>query len=136
MIVTGDKVVEWVAKRTNEFGNFGASVGIGIEKDGELIGGVVYNEFNGVNINVHVASDMSRKWLTREFLWFVFYYAFEQCKVNRVTALIDEGNAHALQFNLKLGFTEDARIHGASPSGDLVILGMFKKDCRWLEIKK
>ena len=134
-IVTGTHVVEWVAQKTNEFGNFGASVGIGLEKNGELIGGVVFNEYNGVNINIHVASDMSRRWLTKEFLWFIFYYAFEQAKVNRITALIGEGNTHALEFNQRVGFTYETRVKGADPTGDMLILGMFKEQCKWLDVK-
>ena len=135
-IVTGPQVVEWVAKRTNEFGNFGAAVGIGLERDGEIIGGVVLNEYNGVNINVHIASDESKRWMNKEFLWYVLHYCFEEAKVNRVTALIGEGNKAAIHLNERIGFKHEAAIEGAHPTGKMLILGMFKKDCKWLNIKR
>ena len=65
MIVIGQPVVEWVAKQTNDFGNFGCAVGFGVESDGQLIAGVVFNEYNGVNMNIHVASDGSRRWISK-----------------------------------------------------------------------
>ncbi len=131
-IVTGQHVVDWVATRTNEFGNYGAAIGVGLERDNQLIAGVVFNDYNGANINMHVASDGSRHWLNREFLWFCFYYAFEQAKVKRITALIGEGNLAALRFNDHIGFTEETRLKDAHPNGDMIVRVMFKKDCRWL----
>ena len=135
-IVTGPQVVEWVAKRTNEFGDFGAAVGIGLAKDGEIVGGVVLNEYNGVNINVHIASDESKMWMNKEFLWYVFHYAFEEANVNRMTALIGEGNKAAIHLNTRMGFKHEAAIEGAHPTGKMLILGMFKQDCKWLNIKR
>ena len=131
MIVIGPGVVEWVAKRTNEYGNFGSAVGIGWQRNGKLTCGVVYNDFNGANINMHVASE-GASWLTREFLWTVFDYPFNQAKVKRVTALIGEGNAAARRFNEHIGFTMEARLKDAHPTGDLLIYVLKRGDCRWI----
>ena len=131
-IVTGQRVVEWVAKQTNEFGNFGAAVGIGLEKDGRFVAGVVFNDYNGSNICMHVASDGSRHWLTREYLWFVFHYAFEQANVKRITGLVGESNEAAIRFDTHIGFSEEARLKDAHPDGDLIVFCMRKEDCRWL----
>ena len=132
MIVTGQAVVEWVAKRTNEFGNFGCAVGIGWEREGALVAGVAYSDYNGVNIQMHVASDGTRRWMTREFLWTCFDYPFNQAKVRRVTGLVGEGNAAARRFDENLGFVLEARLKGAHPTGDLLIYCMMKDNCRWL----
>jgi len=56
VIVTGKGVVEWVAKRTNEFGSFGTDIGIGWSKNGELVAGVAYAEWNGPNVVCHIAA--------------------------------------------------------------------------------
>lgn len=131
MIVLGPQVIEWVAKRTNEHGNFGCAQGIGWSKKGRLIAGVVYNDFNGVNMNMHVAAEGSQ-WLTREFLWTCFDYPFNQAKVNRVTGLVGEGNSAAREFDEHLGFILEARLKDAHPTGDLLVYKMLKKDCRWI----
>src|SRR3990167_7695851 len=132
MIVVGQAVVEWVAKRTHEFGNFGCAVGIGWARGGELIAGVAFNEFNGVNINMHVSSDGTRQWMTREYLWACFHYPFEQAKVKRITGLVGEGNRQSQRFNEHLGLRLEATLEGAHPTGDLLIYRMRKADCRFL----
>lgn len=124
-------MVEWVAKRTNDFGNYGAAVGIGFERDGGLIAGVVYNEFNGVNICMHVASDGSKRWLTREYLRACFDYPFHQAKVKRVTGLVGEGNHEARRFDEHLGFKLETRLKGAHPTGDLLVYVMWREDCKY-----
>ena len=131
-VVTGQKVVEWVAKHTSEFGNYGAAVGIGLEHDKRLIAGVVFNEYNGANIQMHVASDGSRSWMNKEYLWFCFYYPFEQAKVNRITTVVASSNVRAAEFNRHIGFTEETRLKDAHPDGDLIVFRMFKSECRWL----
>jgi RimJ/RimL family protein N-acetyltransferase len=135
VIVAGPGVVEWVAKRTNEYGNFGAAVGIGIERNGELAGGVALNEYNGVNINMHVAAAHPR-WLTREFLFVIFDYCFRQAGVRRITGLVGEGNTRARRFDEKVGFKLETRLKDADPSGDLLVYVMRKEGCRWLKWRK
>ena len=132
-IVVGQPVVEWVAKLTDEYGNFGAAVGFGIEKDGALVAGVVFNEYNGVNMNMHVASDGSKDWMTRELLWMVFDYAFRQAKVKRLTGLVGEGNAVSRIFTERIGFELETTLESAHPTGKLLIYRMFKDKCKWIK---
>jgi RimJ/RimL family protein N-acetyltransferase len=132
MLVIGDYVVQWVAKRTNEYGNFGASQAIGWERGGELVAGVVYAEYNGVNIVCHIASDGSKQWLTREYLRTIFDFPFIQLRVNRITVCIGEGNSASRRFVEHLGFEREARLTGAHPTGDLLVYRMQKGACRWI----
>ena len=132
MIVTGQAVVEWVAKRTNEFGNYGCAVGIGWTHDDVLVAGVAYNEYNGANIQMHVASDGTKLWMRREFLWACFDYPFNQAKVRRVTGVVSEGNKSAQKFNEHLGFKLEARLKDAHPTGDLLVYVMWKDNCKWV----
>lgn len=132
MIVTGQRIVEWVAKRTNEYGNFGAAVGIGWERGGSLVAGVAYSDYNGVNMLMHVASDGSKRWMRREFLRVCFDYPFNQAKVRRVTGLVGEGNLAARRFDEHLGFVLETTLQDAHPSGDLLVYVMWKRNCRWL----
>ena len=131
-IVIGQPVVSWVASHTQEYGNFGASVGFGIEDDGKLIAGVVFSDYNGANINMHVASDGSKRWMTREFLWMVFDYPFNQAKVKRITGLVGEKNYAARKFDEHIGFVYETTLKDAHPDGGMIVYRMFREDCRWL----
>jgi RimJ/RimL family protein N-acetyltransferase len=131
-IVIGRPVVDWTAAQMGQHVVFGAAVGFGIEQDGEIIAGVVFDDYNGVNINMHVASSKPR-WMTRELLWMVFDYAFNQAKVNRITGLVGEGNTAAREFDEHIGFTLETTLKAAHPSGDLLIYRMFRDECKWLK---
>lgn len=132
MIVIGKEVVEWVAKQTNEYGNFGSDIGIGWARNGIGIAGVVYSDYNGPNIVCHIASDGTRKWLTRQFLWTIFDYPFNQIECQRITVCIGQGNRNSIKFVTHLGFQLEATLESAHPTGDLLVWRMFKKDCRWI----
>lgn len=135
-VVIGPGVVQWVERVNNRKDGYGFAVGIGVERDGEIAGGVVFHDFNGANIFIHVASNGSRKWLTREFLHVIFSYAFDQCKVARITGVVPESNTAAFGFDTAVGFIEEARMVGAHPKGDMVILKMTRDSCRWIDYER
>lgn len=131
-LVIGKGVVEWVAAQTSEFGNFGTDVGIGWQKDGQIIAGVAYANWNGPNVECHIASDGSKTWLSRQFLWTIFDYPFNQLGCNRITACVGEGNSQSRNFVVRLGLELETTLKAAHPSGDLYIYRMFKDNCRWI----
>lgn len=131
-LVVGKGVVEWVAAKTNEFGNFGTDVGIGWLKDRQIVAGVAYANWNGPNVECHIASDGSKKWLSRQFLWAIFDYPFNQLGCNRITACVGEQNSQSRNFVVRLGLTLETTLEAAHPSGDLYIYRMWKKDCAWI----
>lgn len=136
-LTLGQFVVEWVARRTNEFGNFGAAQGIGLQQlipgvGWGTIAGVAYAEFNGPNVVCHIAA-VGRQWATREYLWTIFDYPFNQLKCSRITVCIGEGNKDSRRFVEHLGFTQEANLQGAHPTGDLVVYRMLRSECRFLE---
>ena len=131
-LVIGPEVVNWVARRTNEFGRFGTDIGIGWARDGALVAGVAYADWNGPNVVCHIASDGSRRWATREYLWTIFDYPFNQLKVKRITVCVGEGNSDSRRFVQHLGFRLESTLRAAHPSGDLLVYSMFSEQCRWL----
>lgn len=134
MLVVGKGVVEWVAQRTNEYGNFGTDVGIGWQKHGKIVAGVAYANWNGKNLECHIASDGSRRWLTRQYLWTIFHYPFCQLGAKRITVCVGEGNADSTRFVKHLGFILEAKLQDAHPTGDLQIFRMFANECRFLQV--
>ena len=133
-LVIGPEVVRWVARKTNEYGNFGTAQGIGWQKDGLIVAGVAYCEWNGPNVVCHIASDGSRRWLTREYLRVIFDYPFNQLGCKRITVCVGEGNGASRRFVEHLGFTRETTLAGAHPSGDLLVYRLWKEDCRWTKV--
>ncbi len=131
-LVIGKEVVRWVAKQTNEYGDFGTDIGIGWKKNDVLVGGVAYSYWNGVNVQAHVASDGSKRWLTRQYLWTIFDYPFNQLNCNRVTLCIGEGNKDSRRFAEHLGFALETTLEAAHPTGNLMIYRMWKRNCKWI----
>lgn len=105
---------------------------ISSEKDGRLLGGVIFTGYTGVSIGLHCAG-FDPKWVDRDLLWMAFHYPFVQLNCHKITATIPSGNLKALLFDRKLGFSEEARIKDATPDGDLIILSMRRDECRWLK---
>lgn len=132
-IVTGQnrRVADFVAAKIGNGNTFANYAAVGLEKDGELIAGVVYSEYNGSNVFMHVGAT-GKRWLTREYLWFCFYYPFEQMGVKRITGVVEEGNIAARMFDEHLGFQLETRLQDAGRSGDLLIYRMFKDECKFL----
>jgi RimJ/RimL family protein N-acetyltransferase len=106
---------------------------IGHEENGEIIAVVGYDNYNGATIAMHVAG-INKRWATREFLRFVFYYPFEQLDVNKVLGFVSSNNQEALKFDRHIGFVDEAIIKDGAPDGDLHILTMTRKQCRLLDV--
>lgn len=107
--------------------------GIGLEKDGRMVAGVIYEGYTGHNIFMHVAAEPGGKWLTKGFLRAGFSYPFEQLKVDRVTGWVEASNAQARRFDEHLGFAPEAVLKGAATDGgDVIIYTMWRKDCRYV----
>ena len=134
MLVIGKEVVSWVAKRTNEFGNFGTDIGIGWERGGKLVAGTAFANWNQVNIEAHIAAE-GKHCLTREYLWTIFDYPFNQLKVRRVTLCIGEGNKPSRRFAEHLGFILEAELADAHPTGKLCIYRQYRHECRFLQVR-
>lgn len=126
------RLVPWVAERTGG-GTFRPdATAIGLERDGELVAAVVFDGFSKADCNMHVASDGSKRWLSRGFLAAVFAYPFTQLGLRRVTALVPASNTVALEFDKGLGFVQEGYHPHGLPDDDLVTLGMLRGACRYL----
>lgn len=106
--------------------------GLGLERDGELIAGVLYEGYNGVNVWMHVAITPGKK-LTMEFIRYCFYYPFVELGCKRVSGYVEDSNEAAKRFDEHLGFTREAVLRGAAADGgDVILYVMRREDCRYL----
>ena len=126
------RVADFVAAGIDGEESYGKFVAFGVEDKGELKGGIVYYGYNGVNIYASIRG--VGNWLTRDFLWAIFHYPFEQAKVGRITAVIENNNKMSHNLAKRLGFTHEATLQKAGRSGDLHIYRMFRDDCKWLGV--
>ncbi len=121
----------WVAEKVGGTYTPIGSEAIGMLKEGELVCGVLYEDFNGSSVKAHIAGT-GKRWLTREFLKVMFDYPFNQLKVKKLIGLVDETNLAARRFDEHLGFVLEAVIKDAAPHGDMLILTMTKEQCRFI----
>lgn len=132
MIVIGEGVCEWVAQRIDGRYYAGSGQGIGIEKDGQIVCGVIFEGHNGRSIQIHVALEPGAR-MTREWFKVLFSYAFNQLGVQKIIGVVDSTNQAALRFDKHIGFVEEAVIKDAGKHGDMHILTMTRQHCRFLE---
>lgn len=106
--------------------------GLGLERDGELIAGVLYEGYNRVNVWMHVATTPGKKW-TMEFLRYCFYYPFVELGCKRVSGSVEASNVAAIRFDEHLGFEREAVLRGAAADGgDVILYVMWRDKCRYL----
>jgi RimJ/RimL family protein N-acetyltransferase len=140
LIVAGhDKeVAAWVASRTPYAQSITEAphTAIGIARDGELIGGVVYTHFsnfgpNAKHISMHVAG--VGNWLTKGALFEFFHYPFKQLGCNLILGIVPKKSKKVRKFDEKVGFVMRGVLPGYFPGDDACIYTMNPDQCRWIQ---
>jgi L-amino acid N-acyltransferase YncA len=127
---------DWIMRRVGGVFNDRTDHTVAVHREGSIRGGVVYTGFMGASIMLHMAGTEGN-WATRDFLWMVFDYAFNQLGCRKLMGAVAARNARAIHVDLRLGFRLEARLTGMlpDPDEDLFILTMDRAACRWLTIK-
>jgi len=125
-IVQGDPVGVWVVQQTKGAYHYN-STAIGLERDEQIVAGVIYENFMTTTITCHIS--ISGR-LNKKFLWAIFDYPFKVCKVDKIVAPIVATNEKSIKLVTNMGFTEEARIKRSN--GDMVFFTMLKENCRFL----
>jgi RimJ/RimL family protein N-acetyltransferase len=132
------RINEWLWKRVGRERPFGPFVGyqaIGVEEDGELIAGVVFDSFSTeARCSMHCAG-IGKRWCTRELLQACFEYVFIDAKCKVVINTVSSANEESIRFTKHVGFKEMTRIPNGAGDSDLVILALHRSDCRWLGVE-
>lgn len=107
--------------------------GLGLERDGELVAGVLYEGYNRHNVWMHVAALPGKRWMTKDYLRYCFRYPFVELGVSRVSGYVEARNSAARAFDEHLGFRVEAVLGGAaSDGGDVLIYVMRREGCRFI----
>ena len=128
-LISGAGVGKWVADRVD--GRYWAdgSAAIGLEQDGVIIAGVIYENWNGASIVCHMAVDGR---LTPEFIGAIFDYAFRVAAVRTVMCPVSSSNEKSIALLRNMGFTVAANIEDAHQDGDLLLFTLKRSACRFL----
>jgi RimJ/RimL family protein N-acetyltransferase len=127
-----DRLLPWAQERIGVTFRKDAFT-IGLEKAGELVAVVVYDNFSETDCCMHIASDGTGAWMSKDLLVRSFAYPFVQLGLLRVTGLVPANNDTALKFDENLGFVREGYHPKAAPGGgDLISLGMLRESCRFI----
>lgn len=130
-VVNDRRTVDFVTK-ANGIGDGNVNYSIGVERNGEVVAGILYCDNNGTSVCMHVASKPGVNWVTRAFLKLVFGFAFNGLGVKRITGFVPETNAKARKFDEHLGFKLEVVLRDIYADGGLCIYAMRKEDCRFV----
>lgn len=127
-----ERLKDWARGHYPDAAVDGDTHSMGMEIDGKLVVVTLYNGFTEHNCSMHVVSDGGRQWCSRGFLAAAFAYPFRQLGLSRVTAYVPAKNTAALMLDLRLGFKPEGRMVEAMGDDDLIVLGMLRRECKWL----
>ncbi|QDP53771.1 MAG: hypothetical protein GOVbin7759_58 [Prokaryotic dsDNA virus sp.] len=124
-LASGDRVAQFVSDRLG-MALCPPFTALGLERDGVLIGGALFNSFEGADVHVTVAG---RGW-TRGFLRAVGHYVFEQIGCCRMTFTSE--HRPVIKYACRLG----GQIEGAlrdhyGPGRDGVIVGVLRREWKF-----
>lgn len=116
-----DRVGKWVAEKVDQVSSWGDFYAMGAEVKGEIVSGVVFNNFNEANSTCHIAVSKPNR-LFLELLDHAYGYAFGQCGLKRLTGLVASDNHKALKLDKHIGFVEEGVMRQAGRQGQDVIM--------------
>lgn len=128
-----ERVMRFVSAINRRQPDFGPATAIGVTLDGELIAGVVYNNYRRFDLDMHVSAS-SPKWASRKIVGTLLAYPFVQLGCVRATATIAVSNDKADKLLRQLGF----HLEGYHPMAwegreDALSYGMQRSDAaRWV----
>jgi len=125
-------IVPWVQREIEQLQTpFRNPVAVGVMAGGALVGGVVWHDYCGHDINWSGAAN-SPRWCRPAILRRLFAYPFGQLDCRRITATVTSTNHRTQRLLAGLGFSLEGRLRGAIPDGsDLLVYGLLRTENRW-----
>ena len=121
----------WVAEKVGQRSSWGGFYAMGVMSGGQVLAGVVINNYNGANATCHIAIAKHTKAIIPLFEA-VCHYAFNYCKLKRLTGMVPSNEPKILAFDKHLGFEEEFVMKDGAPGADMHVLVMRPDTCPWL----
>ena len=131
-IVTGHdaRVLEWAEPLMNgEIGNPVAVHGV-VDKDGTLVGALIYGEYDGHNIELSLCGTRG---ITPRVLRFIFEYPFVELGCGRLWARIRKSNKTMKKLLPRAGFRFEGVERTYYADEDALRFSMLKNECEWIK---
>lgn len=126
-----DAIGAWVADQTEQTCTWGDFYAMGAVENGEIVAGIVFNNFNDSNATCHIAVKKSGRYLI-DLLKHGAHYAFKVCGLKRLTGMVEEDNQKALFLDIKMGFIHEFTMDKAGSGGqDLHVLVLWPENFRY-----
>jgi hypothetical protein len=122
----------WVAEQVGQKASWGDFYALGVRKGMRTTAGVVFNNFNGANATCHIAIKEFSK-ANVDLFRHVANYAFNVCKLKRITGMVPTNEPKTIAFDKHLGFEEEFVMKDGAPGADMMILVLWPHNCRWLQ---
>jgi len=123
-----ERVGAWVAEQVGQTAPWGGYYAMGVEMNGEITAGFVFNNFNDSNATCHIAVSRGSKALF-DLFDHAYNYVFNVCGLRRLTGMVDADNAKALHLDKKIGFVEEAVLKQAGTEGvDMIVLVLWPEN--------
>ena len=101
------------------------------DRDPEIIGAVVLSRWTAHTCDASIASDGTKRWATRRFIFAVYDYAFRHADKSRINFIVRVDNADSIRLQERLGHTLDGRLADAFGEGqDALLFGLTRS--AWL----
>ncbi len=131
MIRVGPEIVAWVGVATGHKYD-STAVGIGYERDGRIVQGVVFTDYTVTNIQIHIARDQEHPFYSA-FIAAAMDYPFRQLSCRRVTAFVAAKNLKSQRLAEKFGGTPEGVMLDALDDDDLIVYGLLRRNAQhWL----
>ena len=126
-----ERMIEWAEARMPDV-HFGEDPkAIGHERNGELVAVCLYTHPTGNSCMFHIASDGTRRWITREFITRAMVYPFIQCRYHRMSCTVSANNLDSLRFTIHFGWTLEGILREEGADGeDMLLFGLLARECR------
>jgi len=112
--------------------SFGPCTALGVVRRGELIGGAVFHNYRGHDIEMSAAFDRP-DWCLPQTVRTLFSYPFVQLGCIRMTTITGRRNKRARSANERNGFKlEGVARRALDGREDAFIYSMLREECRWI----
>jgi RimJ/RimL family protein N-acetyltransferase len=103
---------------------------IGVERDGQVVAGALFEGYNGRNVWIHLAGE-GPGWVSRPFIRACMRYVWIDLGCARISCHVVASNRAAIRFNEHFGWRREAVLAGAAADGgDMLVYVMTREECR------
>jgi len=127
MVVIDRDIAIWVMAKVGRY--LPEMTAIGDVKDGKLIAGIAFETQTKTTLWGHQKIDSPP---CKQFWINVADFIFNQAGCKRFSAMVEANNEKAIRLNKHIGFVVEATLEDAGDNGDVLIMTLWKEDCKFL----